>query len=124
MRPPAFRGSKARLDQVGVMKVIAVYVTFPNMEEARKAAKHLAREKIIACANLFPCQSVYLWKNNLEESSEVAAVFKTFQEKYLHLERELRRMHSYETPAIFATQVDQLSSETLKWLIEVLEYPE
>ena len=99
---------------------ISVHTTFANLDEAKKIAKFLAKEKLIACANLLPCQSVYLWKGDIEEAEEVVAIFKTIEEKYERLEKEIKSQSSYESPAIFVTKIDDESPETSDWLFKVL----
>jgi periplasmic divalent cation tolerance protein len=37
------------------------YITNPSKEEAKRIAKHLLDKRIIACANIFPIESMYWW---------------------------------------------------------------
>lgn len=48
------------------MKIISIYITYPNIEEAKKICTHLLEQKLIACANYFPIESAYWWKGKIE----------------------------------------------------------
>ena len=63
------------------MSFIMIYVTHKNKEDAEKIARHLLGKKLIACANIFPINSLYLWKGEIERSKEVVSIFKTKREK-------------------------------------------
>lgn len=101
---------------------VSIYTTFADLPEAKRIANNLVKRKLVACANLFPCQSIYLWRGQTEEASEVAAIFKTVEEKCEIILAEIKEQSSYESPTIFVSKIDQLSSETSDWLREVLGY--
>ena len=102
------------------MEVVSVHATFANMKEAKAVARVLIKEKLIACANLLPCESIYLWRGQVEETAEVVAIFKTVDEKSPRLFEEIKKLSSYEEPSIFVAKVDRVSPEVLDWLVEVL----
>jgi periplasmic divalent cation tolerance protein len=80
--------------------VIILYVPFPNKAAAKKAAKNLLRKKLIACANIFSCDSVYEWKGKRESTRESIAIFKTTEKNENKLRKEIEKLHPYELPAI------------------------
>jgi periplasmic divalent cation tolerance protein len=44
--------------------VSVLYVTAPNIDEARRIAGELVEKHLVACVNLVPSvESVYRWKN-------------------------------------------------------------
>jgi len=47
------------------------YVTYDllaeNKDEAKNIAKELIKKKLVACANMFPIESIYEWKEELRE---------------------------------------------------------
>ena len=45
------------------MSQIMVYVTHKNIEDAKELCKILIDCKLIACANLYPIESLYKWKD-------------------------------------------------------------
>lgn len=104
------------------MNIISVYTTFADMGEAKKVASFLVKEKLVACANLINCESIYLWKEGREEAAEVVGIFKTVEEKFPKLAQEIKRLSSYESPAIYSSKVDLASTDTETWLTEVLGF--
>lgn len=102
-------------------EVVSLYTTFANLAEARRIAREAVQGKLSACVNLFPCESVYLWRDQIEEAEEVVAVFKTFRSKCPRLIETIRERSSYESSSVFVHPVAEVSPETLNWLTEVLE---
>jgi periplasmic divalent cation tolerance protein len=82
------------------MAFIDVYVTFPNMDEARRIVRCLLKKRLIACANVFPIQSMYWWSGRIEESLEVAALLKSRKANWPRLRAEVERLHPYDVPCI------------------------
>jgi periplasmic divalent cation tolerance protein len=83
-----------------VTGIVSVYATFPDGEEAARIARILVEERLAACANILgPCRSIYRWEGKIEESGEVAALFKTRADSADRLIARLAELHSYEVPA-------------------------
>ncbi len=95
---------------------ILVYLTAGNEQEAKKIAETLVTEKLVACVNYFPINSVYEWKNKLEKTTEFVLICKTKKEKFKSLEKRVRKIHSYENPAIVALDIVDGSKIFLDWI--------
>jgi len=54
----------------------------------------------------------------VEEAREVLLILKSTRKAFAKLEREVRRLHSYETPEIIALPIVAGSPAYLKWLRE------
>lgn len=100
------------------MKSIVVLVTCGSAKEARRLAGVLVGKRLAACVNVMASQvkSVYRWKGKVETATEVLMMIKTTRRKFAALEREIRRLHSYETPEIIALPIAASSKAYLKWL--------
>ena len=98
------------------MKMLAVYTTVANMEDARRLARTCIESRLAACVQLSQIESFYSWKGVVEQAHEVRIVFKTTQEKYKELEEALLAGHPYELPAIHAIEVAQSSQAYDKWV--------
>ena len=61
-------------------------------------------------------ESVYRWQGKIERQSEILLLAKTTEDKFEELEREVRALHSYETPEIIAVPVTAGSAAYLEWL--------
>src|SRR5260221_12334923 len=56
-------------------------------------------KKLAACANIVAgVDSIYRWKGKVERAREVLVVMKTTAGRLRELEREVKRMHSYDVP--------------------------
>jgi len=98
-------------------EAIAVFMTAANREEAVRLAEMLLEKHLAACVQILPeVESVYHWQGKVERQSEVLLIAKTTGAKFEELEKEVRAIHSYETPEIVAFQLTAGSSPYLEWL--------
>ena len=96
---------------------IVVFMTAPNGEEATRLAEMLVGAHLAACVQILPeMESVYRWQGKVERQAEVLLLAKTTKQKFEDLEREVRALHSYETPEIIAVPVILGSAPYLEWL--------
>ena len=94
-----------------------VLVTCASIAEARKIGRSVVEKKLAACANIVPrIESIYRWKGNVERAREVLVVMKTTVNQLAQLEREVKRVHSYEVPEFIVLRVAAGSKEYLAWL--------
>lgn len=80
--------------------MIVLYVTHKDRKSAMRVVDHLLEKNLIACANLFPIRSVYRWKGKKENGAEVVTLLKTRNALWKRVEKEIMRIHPYETPCI------------------------
>ena len=91
---------------------------------ARKIAAAALKERLVACANIFPkIESHYWWKGQLESSSELLVLFKTNRKKLAELERCVVKHHPYDTPEFIAVGLEHGSEKYLSWIESSLEKP-
>ena len=81
-----------------------LYITAKDKAEAQRISKPLLQKKLIACANIFPIESMYRWKGKIVNGKEAVLILKTMKKKVVVLRREIEKMHSYEIPCI--AQID------------------
>lgn len=99
------------------MAFIMIYVTFENMKQAEEIAKSLIENHVVSCANLFPIKSFYWWKGKIENSEEGVGIFKTRPENWEKVQKEIKKLHSYETPCV--VKIDAESSKDFeKWIYD------
>ena len=100
-------------------EAIVVFMTAGNAVEAQRIADRLVENKLAACVQILPeIQSVYRWKNEVQHEKEVLLLAKTTDERFVDLEKEVRAMHSYETPEIVAVPASQVSEPYRAWLLD------
>ena len=96
---------------------IVVFMTTANGEEATRLAEMLVGAHLAACVQILPeMESVYRWQGKVERQAEVLLIAKTTRGKFDELEREVRALHSYDTPEIIAVPILSGSAPYLEWL--------
>jgi periplasmic divalent cation tolerance protein len=103
---------------VGGRQSRIVLITCGSILEARRIASKVVRKRLAACANIVlgPVQSIYRWKGRVQGAREVLMLLKTSANRLDELEREVKRLHSYEVPELIALPVSAGSREYLAWL--------
>jgi periplasmic divalent cation tolerance protein len=101
---------------------IVVFMTAANGEEATRLAEMLVGAHLAACVQILPeMESVYRWQGKIERQSEVLLIAKTTRGKFDDLEREVRALHSYDTPEIVAVPIVAGSAPYLDWLFQAAD---
>ncbi len=104
------------------MDLLAVYITFPSLEEAKTVCKKLLTDKSIACANISQVNALYTWKGNVEDESEYAALCKTTHSKLESIKSTVNKVHSYDVPCITSWTIEA-NSEYSNWIKSCLDKP-
>lgn len=97
-----------------------VLVTCPSLALARKIARAVVQKRLAACVNVVrsPVESFYTWKGKLESASEHLLIIKTTANRLSPLEREVKRLHSYDVPEFIALSITGGLPEYLAWVSE------
>jgi periplasmic divalent cation tolerance protein len=94
-----------------------VLITCGSIAEARRIARSVVKKKLAACANIVPgVESIYRWKGNVDRAREVLMILKTSAARLPELEREVKRLHSYDVPEFIALPIAAGSKEYLRWI--------
>jgi periplasmic divalent cation tolerance protein len=100
-------------------EVLVVFITTAGREEAARLADMLVGSRLAACVQILPeIESVYRWKGKVQREAEVLLLAKTTKDRFDELERQIRAIHSYETPEILAVSAAAISEPYRKWLEE------
>jgi periplasmic divalent cation tolerance protein len=97
------------------MGLIIIYITNPTKRIANKISMHLLKKRLIACANIFPIDSMYWWKGKIEKAKEVVLIAKTRKENFEKVKEEVKKIHPYSVPSIEKLEVET-NEEYEKWL--------
>lgn len=96
---------------------IVVLITTSSTDEAKKIGNSLINKNLAACANIIPSvQSIFKWKGNICNESEVMIIVKTRLELFDELQSEVKELHSYEVPEIIALPIITGNENYLKWI--------
>jgi periplasmic divalent cation tolerance protein len=98
-------------------RAIMLYSAFPTESEARAVGQALVESKLAACVNIFPAvASIFVWRGVLETAHEAVMIAKTAPHLKQAAMAEIKRRHSYETPAIVAYEAVGGSEDYLDWI--------
>ncbi len=96
---------------------VVVLITAGSREEAARLAEMLVGARLAACVQILPeMESIYHWQEQIRREPEFLLLAKTTANCFGALEREVRALHSYETPEIVALPVSAISAPYLSWL--------
>lgn len=102
------------------MSFLLFYVPCKDHSEADKIAKELIYKKYAACVNLLNnIDSYFLENNELKESTEVILIAKTTLKNKDLVTNTIKKLHSYETPAIISIKSD-VNDDFKTWLLKSL----
>ncbi|BAZ91623.1 putative divalent cation tolerance protein CutA [Raphidiopsis curvata NIES-932] len=101
------------------MKVIFLYVTCKDRDEALSIGKLLVQERLVACANIVESMdSIYWWNSEIQVEREAILIMKSRQDLFTQINDKINSVHSYDTPCIVAVPIDYVSETYLSWLIK------
>jgi periplasmic divalent cation tolerance protein len=99
-------------------RVVFVYTTWPSTVEAEKAGRALVERRLAACVNILPGMiSLYRWEGKVERGEEAVMIIKTRASTANAVERAVKELHSYSTPAIVVLPVESVEHNYLGWLL-------
>jgi periplasmic divalent cation tolerance protein len=99
---------------------LVVLVTCGSLKEARKIAQGVVDARLAACVNIgtAPVESVYRWKGKVELGREFLLLMKTTASRLGALEKEVKRLHSYDVPEFVVLEIAGGSKKYLQWIEE------
>lgn len=102
-------------------KAVLVYITAGSRDEAERLVKTLVKERLVACVNYFPINSCFLWENKIEKSREYVLLCKTLKSNFKKIQKRVREIHSYSTPAVMMIDLSDVDSKFFRWIVETIK---
>ncbi|BAF72282.1 divalent-cation tolerance protein CutA [Sulfurovum sp. NBC37-1] len=93
-----------------------VTTTIDNEARAREMGRAMLEAKLIACAQLYPIESLYCWEGSLDESKEFLLQMKTKNEHFPAIKKQILQRHTYEVPEILMTPILDANGAYLAWI--------
>lgn len=97
---------------------VMVYITTESADEARRIGRALVEERLAACVNICPVESVFEWRGDLCQEHEAAMLVKTRAGRLPDLIDRVRDLHSYELPDIVSWPIAAGYPPYLEWIGE------
>lgn len=95
---------------------IVVTTTHDSEDKARALAAAVVRERLAACAQVYPINSVYWWDGDVQTEAEWRIDFKTRADLATRLGVFITEQHSYDTPEVVVVPIKDGSAGYLDWL--------
>jgi periplasmic divalent cation tolerance protein len=98
-------------------ETLMVFTNLPDRASALELARALVDTRLAACVNVLgEMSSVYRWKGEIANESEVAVLIKTRAAAYGALEAKIKKLHPYKIPEIVAVPVADGLPAYLAWV--------
>ena len=97
------------------MAVKVVLITAPP-DEGPGLARRLVEERLAACVNLLPAQSLFRWDGAVREASEGLLIVKTTAVRLEALRARVLELHRYDCPEFIVLSVEDGLPEYLEWI--------
>lgn len=99
---------------------VTVYVTVPR-GGADDLARRLVDERLAACVNVVPCESVYRWDDEVHEDAESILLAKTTAERYATLRDRVVEWHPHDVPCVERVDAADARDPFAAWCESVVD---
>ena len=97
-------------------KYYNIKTAIDSKEIANKITKSLLEKRLVSSVQQKEISSSYWWNNQIETSHEYLLEMKTKKALYKEVEKEIRKLHTYEVPEIYAEEIKEGLPEYFKWI--------
>jgi periplasmic divalent cation tolerance protein len=93
-----------------------VMTTCGDKSNAELIASRLVEERLSACVQMFPIESVYRWEGVVENAQEWMLLCKIKANDYANVEAAIRTAHTYSNPEIVEVGIENGAQAYLAWI--------
>jgi periplasmic divalent cation tolerance protein len=93
-----------------------IITTTPNKDLGKKIANHLIENKLVACVQMFPIESIYTWKDEICNEEEIILFIKSKTILFEQIKNSIKEIHSYEVPEIIQVPITDGLPAYLSWI--------
>ncbi|MFH1190180.1 MAG: divalent-cation tolerance protein CutA [Candidatus Omnitrophota bacterium] len=98
-------------------KYVIIFVTCSSRREADSIAAALLNKRLVACANVITgIGSKFWWNGRIDKARETLVMLKTAGNRFRAVEKEVKKLHSYDIPEIIAVPIARLSEDYRSWI--------
>lgn len=78
----------------------------------------MVKQRLVACVNIFPIDSIYWWEGKIVSDKEVVLIAKTVKRNYRKVENFIKKRHSYKVPCVMGWEVERVKKEYEGWAVD------
>ncbi|MGB8899979.1 MAG: divalent-cation tolerance protein CutA [Methylocella sp.] len=93
-----------------------VMTTCGDKANAETIATRLVEERLSACVQMFPIESVYRWDGAVQRANEWMLFCKIKSHDYANVEAAIRAAHTYSNPEIVEVGIENGAHAYLAWI--------
>lgn len=108
------------IDKVFSDKIVFVYTTCSDREEARNLTFSAVKEKLAICADFWQVESVYPWQGVLQNVNQYMIMFTTKKKISKKLADFIGGLHSYSVPMISECETSFTNATYYAWADKTL----
>lgn len=98
-----------------------LWLTCANKPEADKIAASLLEKKLVACAKQIGVSSQFHCQGKIDSNSEVLLLMESREDLFEEVEKEVAKIHSYDTFVLTSNTLNQISKRVRTWLDETID---
>ena len=95
-----------------------VITTTGDKETAKTISKLLVEQKLAACVQMFPIESIYFWEDKVNEDNEIVLFIKSRTELFGKIQELVLKNHPYKLPEIIQIPITDGLQDYLRWIGE------
>src|SRR4051812_34529429 len=97
---------------------VELVLTCGSWQEAQRIADALLEKRLVACVEFLEIKSKSWWRNRLEETDEIKLIMQSVADHFEKVEKEVTKLHSYDTFVLQQIPLSNLSAKAQQWLTE------
>ncbi len=99
-------------------KYCIITTTCNKKEIADKIIDSLLEKRLVCCCQVTNIESSYCWKEKIEREPELLIQMKTKKTLFKEVEKEILKIHDYETCEIISYDITNGNEKFLRWIEE------
>ena len=100
--------------------MLFIYTTCADIKEAKSLSKLIIDKKMGVCVDYWRVNSMYNWKNETKEISQVMILITTLENKLEDINEFISNNHSYSIPLIAGLDVRRINRAYKEWMCSEL----
>ncbi len=96
--------------------LVMLYVPCGSEAEAANLASQMLSQRLIACANIYPSRSLYVWNGEMVDEQEWVLVCKTLRSRAEKATSLIEQLHSYDVPCVLRILPAESNQSYYSWV--------